>query len=506
MRYSKLFIALSILMLLFTSCRKDHYKLNYVHGVNAEGEVLLPVAHKSFSVGNLMERFELLDLVSWDESGDLSFGFYFENPDVIDGAELLKFNDLSYEEHFAFENPFPIWMPYAIDTVLSFERTFVFESEHIHVMEAQMKTGRFDFTIASNMGQVLHVVLRSSDIKDAEGNDLVLDVPVVDNTFGFDLDGLQYVTDEANALDLSFELRFSISGVSDPELYFDIMLLGQDLAISEMRGYVDSYSSHSTIDTVFSLFPGNVAGVLEVEGVRLTVSERNTFDLSARLVVDTAMLFCNELPPYSVIDPLPMSVGLPSQMQFGVVLDTTLNGRISAGGGRAFAASDFIVNPIGTTELVSVSDTCSVDTRVDFDIPFSFKVDDITYLDTVNMNLANLEMPDMIEELTLELTFTSTLPLNLNASFYMYNSENDIITDTLLVNAELIEASFDGKPNTTDVVLVIDEGRVENVLHSDRIIMSYQLDSDLHNVKLNSNQKLDLSLKARAKYNGNVVF
>ena len=122
------------------------------------------------------------------------------------------------------------------------------------------------------------------------------------------------------------------------------------------------------------------------------------------------------------------------------------------------------------------------------------------------MNLSNLKVPELIKELTLELTFNSVLPFHLNASFYMFNSETGMITDTLLGDSKVIKASFDGKPVTTEVKLVVDEDRVENVLHSNRIIMSYKIDTENHNLYLNLNQKLDLSVKGRAKYKGNVDF
>ena len=72
------------------------------------------------------------------------------------------------------------------------------------------------------------------------------------------------------------------------------------------------------------------------------------------------------------------------------------------------------------------------------------------------MNVANLEVPELIKELTLELTFNSLLPFNLNASFYMFNSETGMVTDTLLGESKVIKASFDGKPATTEVTLVVD--------------------------------------------------
>jgi len=113
-------------------------------------------------------------------------------------------------------------------------------------------------------------------------------------------------------------------------------------------------------------------------------------------------------------------------------------------------------------------------------------------------------MPDMIEQLTLELTFNSTMPLNLGGQFFMYDSSVDQITDTLLVDNQMIAASFDGTPRTTTISVDITEDRVENVMHSDRIIMLFSLDTEARDVVINANQKLDLFARASVKYKGNV--
>ena len=164
------------------------------------------------------------------------------------------------------------------------------------------------------------------------------------------------------------------------------------------------------------------------------------------------------------------------------------------------------MNPAGFSQLVNVSDTSRIDLRADVEFPFSFTVDDVTYLDTLDFDLSQLEKPDMIEQFTLELTVKSFIPLNLDASFFLYDSVNDRITDVLLDDASLIEASFDGRPTVTTLTINVDENRMENLLHSDHIIMSYQLDSGSHNVDLNINQRLDLFLKGKAKYKGNLDF
>ena len=493
-------------VVLFASCNKDHYDISNVRGINAEGEVLLPIASKTFTVRDLMERIGLQDEIEWSGSGDMTFYFDYENLGVVNGADLLKFKDVDYEENFAFGNPFQFMpLPFA-DTMVSLTRSIVFESEHIHVMLAKMKSGRLDFALESNFGDVYRVVLRSNNIKDRFGNNFVLDVPVYANTFGFDLDDMLYVSALANTLNLSYDIYFNVHSTSDSLLSVDLSIRGSDLAFCQMQGLVDTYDNRNNIDTVFSLFPDNLDGAIELEGAKIKVSERNTFGLGARLVVDTAMVYSDGMDSYSILEPLPLSVNIPPQIEFREVLNREVNGHINSQGGKVYASTNFIVNPEGISGMVTVFDTCRIDTRVSVEIPFSFAVDDIEYCDTVDMDFTNLELPEMIEQLTLELTISSTLPLGMKGSFFVYNSENEIVTDTLMLNGDVIQASSDGSPVKTDVRLVIDKERVEHLMQSNSIVMSFGLDTDAHDVDLNANQKLDLFLKARAKYKADVNF
>ena len=502
MKYSKLFFVLALATMLFASCKKDHYDVGNVHGVNVEGEVLLPVGSASFSLMDMMQRFKIDSLILCSPEGNLSYGYYYEDFGVINGNDLLRFKDLDYSEHFSFENQFPVILPQAFDTMFHFAQSVVFEADHISVLEAEMKSGHFDFELASNIGLLDRVVIRTSDIKDASGQDLVLDFPFNSGMIGFDLDGLHYETDSANRLNLEYDLYFHVQEILEDELYFDVDIKGRDLAFREMKGFVETYDSRNYLDTTFTLFPDKVAGSLDVHGARLKLFERNTFGLTARLVVDTAWLYGEGIEPFSIFSSLPLSVEVPIQTEFGEVFDATLHGTIMAKGGDLYTASSFIVNPLGLTDMVSVNDSCTIDVLVDVNIPFDFTANDVCYLDTLRLENTEINSPETIEKLTLDLAINSTLPLNLDAEFYVYDSETDRITDTLVADDSLIKASFDGRPIMTTISLEITKDRLENYLKSDRLIMLYKIDTDTREVTLNASQKLDLFLKAKVKYDG----
>lgn len=505
MRFLKTLLATLLLTLLVVSCKKDHYDVGNVHGVNAEGEMVLPIGSGSFTVTELMQQFNIDSMITCSENGVLAYGIHFEDLGVVNGENLLRFNDLEYHERFSVENLIPIVLPQAIDTMFHFEQTIVFESDNIHVMEAEMKSGHFDFDVNTNVGLLRRLVIHSSDITDDGGHALELDFDLNSNDIQFDLDGLHYETDTANTLRLGYDVYVRLQSIPNQELFFEVDVKGSELAIREMSGFVDPYESRNVLDTTMNLFPGNASGSLQVQGARMRLFERNTFDLEARLDVDTAWLIADDDAPYPVFGPQPVSVDIPSQTSFGQVFERSLSGKISANETGLYTTSSFIVNPSGMSDMVFVSDTCVIDVMIDAEIPFAFTVNDVRFVDTTNLNL-KIDAPEQIEKLTLELTFISTIPLGLNAQFFAYDSETGQITEALVAEDRLINASYDGRPVTTDVTLEITGEKVEHVNHSNRLISIYEIDTDAHDVCLKGQQQLSLFVKARVKYKGTVEF
>ena len=132
----------------------------------------------------------------------------------------------------------------------------------------------------------------------------------------------------------------------------------------------------------------------------------------------------------------------------------------------------------------------------------SLKADSRRLYCTTPLTLSEIKKPEQIEKLTLELSISFTIPLNMNAQFFAYDSETGKITDTLIAQDKLIAASFDGQPAMTEVVLEVTGDKIMHIIESDRLISCYELDTDAHNMTLNGQQGLDVFLKARVKYNG----
>lgn len=495
-------LAVVVFGLSLVSCNRSHYNLDYVNGVQVEGEALLPLVSGSYSIMDLMQRFQIDSLLDFDASGNMSYDYSYEHYGIVKGEELLRFNDLRCHEHFTYPNPNPQVFSQPLDTMVSYMQTLTFEAEHISVMTALMRSGRFDFALRSNIGAVRRVVIRSLEIRDAQGHTLELDLPVNDGAFGFDLDGLRYATLIPNTLHLVYELYFTVQSTTEPELYLDIDIAGSNLAIREMTGYVERYGIHSNLDTTFCFLPDNVSGTLDLNDVSVRLCERNTFGLGARLVVDTADIICEDVASYSLFHPIPLVIDMPTQMTLGEIHHQTVSGEINAKGGRAYVASDFIINPEGESRLFVLSDTCEIDFRVDVGIPMASRSDEVRYLDTVDMQLEKITTPEWVKKLTLEITFTSTIPFDLHGSFMAYDTVSGMVADVLLDDAEVIAASYDGQPNKSTIAIEITEEKLMSVIHANKLILDLRLDTDGNDVRLNANQSLDYFVKARVVYDG----
>ena len=503
MRYSKLFIILSLLAVLSASCKKGHYDVGNVHGVNAEGEVLLPLASATFSVNDMMERFQIDSLIECDATGKMWYNYTYEDKEAVLGRDLLRFDDMSIVETYEFDSPYPFALPFDVDTTFTMRQTIELQSDHIHILSASLASGTFALQFSNNVVELHDVVVRCAQIKDAEGQPFEMALQLNSGMASFDVSGLNYVSDEFDVLNFEYGVHVVVpQGMSDNEISFGLEVMLNDLTVKEMWGWVEPYVTKNKIDTVFDLFPDNVFGTLEVRDVVMSMRVKNGFSLMSKMIIDTALVSGPGIEPFSIFEPMPQVVEMPFTPSYSEVFHENLHGLVCAHGGHALATSEFILNHNGMTELVGVSDTCSIGVEVNAQIPLAFKADEVQYIDTVNMRLSAIESPEWMKKLTIELEITSTIPLNMNGVFYMYDIDNECVTDTLVGEPLRLPASFDGTPTHATASIEITEDRLDKVMDSERIIMCYDVDTGAHDVAFNINQTLQFFVKARVEYDG----
>lgn len=505
MKYNRLLLVLAAVTALFSSCKK--YDLNNVHGIHLSGTTPLPIAHGSFSMMKMMERFQIDSLITCDASGNMTYNYRYERENAVSGSELLTFKDFETEEVVPINVQIPWFVPLPFDTTLHFTDTILLQSEHIHVLSALVKSGHIHGMISFEGGtvQVNRIIIHSAEFTNAQGSELWYEMPQDAQALDIDLAGMSYATNEFNTLHLDFSVGVTVQSAG-PISDMHIELRITDMALSEMHGHIEPHSTKSKIFTEFNMFPDNVQGKMKISGAQVYLRMKNDFRLPARLVVDTALVSGPGIPSFDVFSIMPQVVEMDYNPDYVDIFHESIDVWMCAYGASAVATSDFTLNPDGLTEQVSVSDTCSVGVRADVEIPMAFVADEVHYLDTVNMRLSQIDSPQWIKQLTLELTLTSTIPLDMKGGFYMLNSEEGVVVDSLLDYSVLVAASYDGQPVTTTVVVEITEDRIQKVMQADRMILDFEVDTEAHDVQLKSNQNLDFFLKSKVVYDGNINF
>lgn len=500
----KIVLALACFVFLLASCSK-RYDFSNLDSADVDGEIMLSLASATYTFPDLLKQFNVDTLLNFDEDGGMHFLFNYDLENVVDGEKILVYKDTDVNHSFTIQNPYPFVLPEPIDTTIVFTHAVSLESDHIGVQKADIRSGSFGFEISSNITHLNQVVIRSPEFVDVDGNELQLVYNPSVGQNSLDLAGMHFETLAENTIHFVYEVSFTMQDNTMPELNFESTLHVVDLHVREMLGWVKNYASSRTLDTTFKMFSDKIHGVAEMCAAKIRLRERNGFQLNARLQIDTALLWGEGVPPYQVFSETPTFVDIPSTSEFTDVLSETVRGKLNMTSDYAYASGVFVLNPDGMEDVVSVSDTSTIDVKVDVDIPCSFKVDQLSCIDTVEMNFANASLPEVIDEITLDFDFLTDLPFNLSVSAYAYDSVNAIVMDTLAVN-EKLQGSFDGSQVESEIVIQAIDDRVDKILKSDHIILNFLLDTDSHDVMLNRKQNLSFDVKAAVKYVGNVEF
>ena len=514
MKINKIINVFILFVVLFAACGKGHYDLDNVQGVALEGEVLTPLASGNYTIMEMIERFGSEGVVSIDDAGGMVYHYSYEHENAVSGNELLSFRDTVIYETW----PLPV-IPLQLssastDTTLNYSLKMELRSDCINVFSARIKSGKMRFKIGFGNAavQVREFRIHCPEIRDSQGNEFWCAMLQGAENIEFDFTGFYIFTQEANTLHFEFQMDASINPSSHPNGSLEFRLSLDDLSVSWMQGWMETHTSYSQIVTDFNIFSDNVSGSIELEDVELRLYMLNGFNVPARLVVDTAEIAGPDFATIQFFESLPQVIDIDYSPAYEEVFHRTLAGVIGRQGSIATITSNFILNPDGLTDRITVFDTCSVAVRADVDIPLSFTANEVHYLDTVELylsenlseNLPMLQSPEWIKKLTLELNMVSNLPLDLEGRIFMYDTENEEIIDILTDSFLLISASMDGQPVQRAINIEVTGDRIGKLLKSNRMILDFGLDTQAREVELNANQFVSFSAKCRVEYDGNL--
>ena len=488
-------------LLICTSCNKNHYDFDRFEGVEAEGEWNLPIASASRTIGDVINALNQNGAIVNDENGNLHFVYNYFIDDAIKGADFMYFKDQQFADSVVIDNPAPIVLPAPIDTVLRFEKTIALASESIGMMSAEIKSGRLGFSVATDLSGFRQIIVMSPNIMDANGNNLNLVMDTLDKERVIDVAGYRCETPVDNEITLVVEVHLSIQDLSESQYKTSFNLKVNDLKLSRMTGKIGRFSSCHRIDTTFNLFPNSLEGTAMFLDAKVKLRERNSFELPARLRIDTAMI-SGDGQSYCIFDQMPVVVDVAPSDGYVEVFNENVSGVLEANRQQAYSSAVFALNPDSLNTVFEVADTTSIDTKIGVEIPLKFNVLGATYIDTVDMHLSNFESLDFFKEIVLNMLVCTDIPFNIRVKDYFCHSDSGEVTGTLFNDDLVLKGAFDGTMQESNITIALTQERIRQLLHSDKLIMHYHIDTEDHDVELNAKQRLLMALRAKVFCDG----
>lgn len=410
---------------------------------------------------------------------DSIFVFYVDTiKNVLKASDLLSnIEDMSFNTSTSFAMP-PFDPTNNHDTVIDVDRfmTVPFHYDGYNIEEVLLRGGNlnFNFVVTPQIEQLKQIEIYSNQILSPEGEPLVI---IDDGRPSVDLSNYHVIPEQDT---VAFGARVTIHvdhGVYDGGDYTCDLTGGlTGVKFKTVHGTIDKpldsiYNDQTAID--FGIAGLSGSAVLPIPTINLDYS--NTFGFGARADV-TELQFVNE------------NTGLVTNLLASDVVEVTVNPtegewyhtRIDgltetidalAGYTRLDFAGEVTMN-LNPGNAFSISDTSTVDIAADIEMPFSFKLSDLCYNDTIAIDLSGSgdaanQIDDYIDEIEFFIDYNSKIKIDVDLQGIFM--KNNTVIDSLFNNDHVIYYSADD--NISTISVTVTGQKLRNVLRANQMIL-----------------------------------
>lgn len=503
--------ALALTGLLMFSCNKHRFDLDTDNmSVVGSGQWKLPIGTMRATIGSLLDQMGENNMVSPDDDGNLQIAYQFAFDNLVKGSSFLSLGTLNFSHTFELENPYPgAHLPEPIDAVWRFPQVVELNADSASIETAIIKSGSLILTLQNNLTNISRIDISSPDITMLDGDTLY--VTSQSEHIAIDLTGATFrLHDENGVADSTFTLNYAfyyqITGIDNPMYEVNSIIALQNLKLSELSGYVNSFVYDFTYDSAFKLPLDHVQGQMTLVGAKIQIQEKNTFGgLTAELRVNRAEFYGGGATPSQLFNNYPFVLDVvESPTYIDIMPEESINIGLNTKFDAFLFDASLDLNPSAMDHLIHIYDTSSLGMKFNAVVPMRFNIPGVYYLDTMDLNMSDITAIELINEILLTAHFDSEMPFNMDAQFYTLNSQTGHITDSLLVNPLHIGGSFAGQPVPTDAEISVTQDRLNHFVQADKLVMRFGIDTDNQDVILNLDNALSVTLKADVIYGGEV--
>ena len=485
-------------VVMMNSCNDDRFDFSEFESVNAEGQWNVPIGTKTLSFEMFLNQLAENDYVSFDSEGNLQLSYSFLMDTVVRGADFMSFENVQSVATAVLDNPHPYALDAPMNDTLHVEQQIDLASDFISLKSATIRTGIFSISVETDVERIDKIIVRSPNMFESDGSPASRVLVLGENDI--DVSGLRIVNPDGNVLNVVYDICYQAYEYTGPSFAFDGVIDVRDLKIQELRGSLNDFSTHFRVDTTFDMPIDQIEGDITFTEASLTLNNRNSFSMSARLSLDTAMFYGDQIAPMNIFSDYPVVADIHYAPHYVPMFSQSFPLNINTDFNSVLISGDLFLNPDGVE--VVICDTATMGVSVEALLPIIFNIPDVTYEDTLDLQISEINAPELITEVLLHVDFDSELPFNFTAQ--MLTLEEGVATDSLFANQPNIRGSFDGTHAITQTEVSITNERLNHLINADGLLLRLGVSTENYNVTLNLEDMLSVTLRADIQYDSDL--
>ncbi|MBR5663989.1 MAG: hypothetical protein IKX01_04565 [Bacteroidales bacterium] len=478
------------------SCKKQEVKK-----IAVDNQFAIAIFNDTISVRDLLNDLDST-CNSWLRvRNDSIFAYYADSVNgVLKASDLLDagIEDIDFTTVTSFT--MPMFDPTNNhDTVIEVEKfmTVPFDFDGFDIDSVLLRKGvmSFGFSVEPQIEQLRRIEIFSNELISPDGEPLVIPIDYNMRDHQVNLANYRVIPVEDT---VSFGARITLH--VDSGVY-----LGGDYECTSTGGLtgVGFKTVYALVTkTLDSIFSDNAAIDFGINGLsgsawlpvpRIHITYRNTFGMMADGDITTLEFFNSRtglVTDLLAADHVDVDI-YPTNGLYRHFTVTGFTDQIDALAGYTRLDFDGQVTMAMPGDHISISDTSSVDVIADVEMPFSFKITDLRYTDTININFGeDVNVNNYFDEIKFFIDYDNKIPLEVQMQglFMRHGHVIDSLFDeggTILYN------------EPASLTTVITDRKLSNVMRADQMILRLGVNTDFQEDPVLIRESNNIALRMR---------
>lgn len=512
---SKYFYLLLIsIVCLCTSCEDKLFDFD-IHNLEANGDWGIPLIDDDIVLEKFLNKLDSVGNIHTGADGSISIVYETSEKEVFNFNTL--FNNIAPSlEYVDTSGTIPeITSPVAGQVQVHFPNliTFSLASSKYKLNSAEIETGILDvyFSLPSTYTSSYTITLTSEQIVSPEGHNFSATVTSDDPTTSIDLAGYSVILDDRQRVYLSGDIILNHPGGTLPAVHYSSHLIMRQFQCNNVRALVNPYAKDFVQALKINLLNLNKFTLDDAyfNEPKITIHTFNSFCNANCNITQAETVESSGVPTSFLTAPCTITVPYSSTSYSSSDIANLSRIRINSNTDSLRIGGTFTLNPAGfSAGEILFENTATYRFKATTELPLNVSLNNAVYSDVKSNNLYHFiseQTISSIEEMTIRLCFTNTLPLDLYPEIGFIDTVSGEVTP-LNLEQVVLHGSYDGKPVVQNPIFVtVDPNTAVKIINSHKFYLYFHINTQGHDVVLKTSQSVKAKIGAKVKYSNIVL-